>query len=527
MRIARMAARRVAAIVAVALAAGLAVTPASAYAAGHDRIEGSGSSWAAGAVNQWVGDVQHQQGLQVVYTPTGSAQGRKDFALGTVDFAVSDIPYQGMENGQLDQSNVPYAYLPITAGGTAFPYQIKVGGKKVDNLRLSTETLAKIFTNKITNWNDPAIAADNNGRKLPNLQIKPVVHSEGSGATAMFTRFLAKQHPGIWKPFKGDNNQTEYWPTQAADHRPDNTVLANGSDGVMNTVASAAENGAIGYDEYYYALNKNWPVAKIENSAHYFTLPSQYNVAKSLTQAVINMDKNSKEYLIQNLDKVYIYGDPRTYPLSSYSYMVLPIGTNAQDPRLKDNTKRQTLADFLYYAICTGQSDMGTIGYSPLPVNLVQAGFDQIQKLKQADPSVDITRRDVSTCNNPTFDKNNLNINRLAQIAPMPASCDMRGAGPCSATGSRNTTTKGGNNGGAAGGPGGAASASAALKVDPDTGQVVVDDGGGGDAATNQLAASRSNDLTSVLWPIAGLELLAVLLIPAMVGRRGRRREGP
>ena len=33
--------------------------------------------------------------------------------------------------------------------------------------------------------------------------------------------------------------------------------------------------------------------------------------------------------------------------------------------------KRQALVDFLYYSICQGQKEIGPIGYSPLPVNLV------------------------------------------------------------------------------------------------------------------------------------------------------------
>ena len=31
------------------------------------------------------------------------------------------------------------------------------------------------------------------------------------------------------------------------------------------------------------------------------------------------MDKSSPNYLLQNLDNVYVDPDPRTYPLSSYS----------------------------------------------------------------------------------------------------------------------------------------------------------------------------------------------------------------
>ena len=133
--------------------------PAPAAATSYALIEGSGSSWAANAVNQWVADV-HSQGMEVDYTPSGDAQGRQDYANRTSDFAVTSLGYQGRDpvTGVDDTSQGrPYAYLPIAAGGTAFPYQIKVQGTQVRNLRLSGETLTKIFTNQITNWDDPAI----------------------------------------------------------------------------------------------------------------------------------------------------------------------------------------------------------------------------------------------------------------------------------------------------------------------------------------------------------------------------------
>src|SRR4051812_14739072 len=76
---------------------------------------------------------------------------------------------------------------------------------------------------------------------------------------------------------------------------------------------------------------------------------------------------------------------------------------------------------------------MGPIGYSPLPINLVQAGFEQVGKLAQADSKVDLTQRDVSTCHNPTFVAGQPNRNYLAEVAPKPPACDQAGQGPCSA----------------------------------------------------------------------------------------------
>ena len=38
----------------------------------------------------------------------------------------------------------------------------------VKDLQLSAKTIALIFDGKITKWNDPAIAAENKGVKLPS-----------------------------------------------------------------------------------------------------------------------------------------------------------------------------------------------------------------------------------------------------------------------------------------------------------------------------------------------------------------------
>jgi phosphate ABC transporter phosphate-binding protein len=430
-------------LTAATLACCVASLMGAAAASAHPptaQISGSGSSWAANAVYQWINDVQ-AGGVQVVYTDSGSATGRIDFRNDTTDFAVSDIGFQGFDpvKGVQDTNCTdpktkstcrPYAYLPIVAGGTSFPYQIRVGGQLVTNLRLSGATLAKIFTDKITNWDDPAITKDNNGRKLPSLPIIPVVHSEGSGSTAQFTLYLHTLYPSLWKSFSGENSFTEYWPLGKRGQ-----VAENNSDGVLNFVTSAAANGAIGFDEYSYARQKpcpgctyGWPVALLGNKAGYFTAPTEYNVAVALTKAKINMVKNSPNYLLQNLSKVYVNPDKRAYAMSSYSYMIMP--TSAKDPRLT-TPKRQSLADFIDWSVCNGQAEIGPIGYSALPVNLAEASFAQMNKLHTADHGVQIGNENILKCHNPTFVAGHPSENFLAKIAPQPPSCDKAGQGPC------------------------------------------------------------------------------------------------
>ena len=539
-------------VVAVLVLLGLMPSVAEGTTGQHELIQGTGSTWSQNIVTQWSTD-EDAYGIKVVYTGGGSSRGRKDFAQCSDDFAISEIPYQGVDEfGAADTNNGrPYAYLPIVAGGTAFTYQLKVGNTFVRNLRLSGDTIAKIFTNQIVNWNDPAITKDNNGHAMPSLAITPVVRSDGSGTTAQFTTWLDHQYPSIWRPFFGRSGLTSYFP------RKGRAIGAAGSDQVMNQIASFSGNGTIGYVEYSYPINKTapdgkpYPVVKVLNKGGYYVEPTQYNVAVALTKAKINQDKSSQLYLTQILDGVYNATDPRAYPLSSYSYMIIPTGAkdcpNGGGAGTMTTDKRQTLADFLSYSLCSGQTKAGPFGYSPLPLNLVQAGFQQIAKLKQADPNVDLANSDIHKCNNPTFVAGDLSKNRLAEIAPQPASCDKLGAGPCGTDTGTNTPSTNNNSSSipAAGSPattgkstggtstgasrGTTAPGSAPASVDPATGLVT---GGGTTTSTSdqlvsasatELVAARASDRTPFAW-LAVAELVALVMLPGLFVAYLRRR---
>ncbi|MEV6923167.1 substrate-binding domain-containing protein [Dactylosporangium sp. NPDC051485] len=378
--------RRSASAAALSLLLTSVVTAAggTAWGASHVRIEGTGSSMAANAMNTFIAD-GYPKGLQVVYTSLGSAAGRQDFANQVNDFAVSDLPFRGRDplTGMDDTSRGrPFAYMPLVGSATAFPYHVVVGGALVRDLKLSGDTLARIFTNQITNWNDPRITADNGGRELPSLPIIPVLHTEGSGATWQLTSYLADRFPALWGPFAGASVPTEYFPRQG------NAIPAVGSDGVMNQIASI--NGAIGYDEYPYPLAAGYPVASVGNASGAFVAPTPQATSVSLTYAKVNADPASPDYLTADLSRLYTATDPRVYPLASYTYTILPTGSGADEHRLY-TAKRQTLVDFFHYTLCAGQAQVENLGYAPLPPNLVAAGFDQLRKLHDADPAVDVS----------------------------------------------------------------------------------------------------------------------------------------
>ncbi|MCX6500923.1 MAG: phosphate ABC transporter substrate-binding protein PstS [Microbacterium sp.] len=455
-----------------------------AQAASYVAISGSGSTWSQNALDQWRRNVASNYGMTVNFSGTGSSAGRSDFIKGSVDFAVSEIPFQAHpEDGSAPEvSPRSYAYLPVVAGGTSLMYNLKIGGKKVDTLQMSGEVVTRIFAGQITRWNDAAIAADNPGLALPDKEIMPVVRSDGSGSTAQFTKWMATQYPSIWT-----TPMTSQFPTsKLATYK-----AQSGSLGVSGYVSQNYGEGSITYVEYSYAMKSGFPVVKVKNAAGNYVEPTAANVEIALRLAKINEDQSSPDYLTQILTDVYNNPDPSAYPMSSYSYMIVPTQTGG----VFNESKGYTLGEFVKYIVCEGQKQAGALGYSPLPNNLVAAAFAQIKRI----PGSAVGDYNAASCSN--------------------AGAAASGT-PAAETGSGGTTT-------AAAGTGTDTAAAAG-------GDAVYDANGNlisGSSASGGAAVSAPFTLAADSWNapktgmlVAALLLLAAILVPPLLLLvRGRR----
>jgi phosphate transport system substrate-binding protein len=489
----------------VFLAGAMAFSGATAaHAETYDPITGTGSTWSQNALDQWRKNVASNYGMTVNYSGTGSSAGRRDYIGGTVDYAVSEIPFQANpEDGSPPE--VPprgFAYMPIVAGGTSLMYNLKIGGQLVSNLRLSGDTITKIFSGSISNWNDAAIAADNPGLAMPDKGITPVVRSDGSGSTAQFTLWMSKQYPSLWK-----TGMTSQFPTLA------NFKYQSGSSGVAGYVSQNYGDGAITYVEYSYALEAGFPVAKVLNAAGYYVEPSANSVAVALLKAQIAPD------LTQILDGVYNNADPRSYAMSSYSYMIVPTEVGG----VFTAGKGKTLSTFAKYMLCEGQQQAADLGYSPLPMNLVIAGFAQVARI----PGTAVPAFDPTSCNNPTFKPGDSpDTNQLALTAAQPAECDKKGPNQCTtgtggAAGVETAVSGSGNGGSASGasGTGSTGSTSAAGSAVDEYGNPVA----GGTGVAGAVSASPFS-LAQDTWGApqnmmlgAGLFLVFAAIVPPFV----------
>jgi phosphate ABC transporter phosphate-binding protein len=433
----------------------LAPTQPALAAASYVPISGAGSTWSYNAIHNWITDVA-QFGMTINYADVGSTTGRSDFGQGTVDWAASEIPYGVQDGTNYDPPpKRGYAYMPDTAGGTTFMYNMMIGTQRVTNLRLSGAVIAGIFTNQITMWNDPKIAADNPGLTLPAIRIIPVVRSDGSGATADFTQWMLATQPSAWQAYCQAVGRSPCTQTSAYPVQPGTAMVGQPGDlGVSGYVSQQQANGAIGYVEFSYALETHFPVAKVLNAAGYYTEPTPGHVAVSLLKAQINMDKSSPLYLTQDLSNVYTDTDPRTYELSGYSYMILPTDSTFGF----SSAKGYTLGAFGNYLLCQGQQQVDQLGYSALPINLVEAGYAQLQRIPGNQVAA-VSQSFIQGCNNPTFSSDGTNT--LANTDPQPPACDKQGSTQCtSATGGASGATAGGSTSTASASNGGATTSS-------------------------------------------------------------------
>src|SRR5262249_42313520 len=140
-------------------------------------------------------------------------------------------------------------------------------------------------------------------------------------------------------------------------------ISVAGSLGVSTLVSQSDFNGAITYVEHSYAANSALDEVKVLNRGGFYVPPTAANVSVALLHGG---DDD---------------GDPRAYPLSGYSQMIVPTALGGAFT----SAKGATLSTFARYALCHGQQVATVLGYAPLPVNLVQAGLDQLRQVPGAD----------------------------------------------------------------------------------------------------------------------------------------------
>ena len=315
------------------------------------QFHAAGSTFLGPLFLRWSSDYEKGHNMIVDYLPSGSGAGLSELKAKRLAFAATDAP---LADGEL-KDYPPLIQVPVVAGPLCVAYNLEGLGEPI---KLTGSTLAAIYAGQIKDWQDPAIAKENQGLKLPNTPITVVHRQDGSGTTTIFTNYLSAVSQS-WSSSVG-HGLTVPWPAGLGE---------NGSDGVLNTVKKTP--GAIGYFELNYAQEAHLPVASIQNQAGEFIAPTTNSAAMAIAAFDDALTKDPRTPIVD---------PPKTakdaYPITGLSFILIP----------KDNATpglQRQFKQFAAFCLTDGQNSVESMSYARLPTPILQQGIALLSQLTE------------------------------------------------------------------------------------------------------------------------------------------------
>jgi phosphate transport system substrate-binding protein len=443
------------AIAAISLASVAGVGPANAASIG-----GGGASFMANMMDICASGFNKNELVNpgkadiVTYDSQGSSRGKDNFKSGLYKFGGSESAYS---SGTAPANLV---YVPLIGGSIAIGYRVDGMTPANAQVRLTSETVAKIFAGQITKWNDPAILASNKastvkkklsvaklgvtvtakkvasnvtfsvnmtsaakakyknakvtisaatlggatksiinsrytkpvtksvayvanttyqvnvGRNpigvlavenvvdgvtitMPDLAIRVVHRSDGSGTTNNFINFLNKSFPSIWTKVTSDTYGTGFPGTLPSDG---SFQGQKGNEGVSSAVRDT--NGAITYAELSFLEERGVKAAAVQNPSKVYVSPSPSTSASWLEGAEVT----AEGLVTQN----YSYTATDAYPINAVSYGLASSTASADMAIVK--------RFFGYFLNTCSPKSAPAAGYTPLVGKILEKAASQLAK---------------------------------------------------------------------------------------------------------------------------------------------------
>ena len=316
-------------LVALAVVVFAAWTGLAAASSQKTSLTGAGSTFVAPLVSQWI---SHYSAASMNYSGVGSGAGIAAISSRQVDFGASDAPMTPDQfAGCHGCVQIPWAF-----SATSIPYNVSGVGY---GLKLTGPILADIYLGHVKKWNDKRIQALNKGVKLPDENIVPIYRSDASGTSFNFSDYLSHVSKE-WKSKIGTGTQPAF----------PSGVGARGSSGVAAKLGST--QGGITYVDIAYAYKNHYKIAKVQNRAGKFVLPT----IKSLRAATASVKRvTRKDNAISVVDPAK--SQPKAYPICTFTWVILPL----------QSSKAADLKKFVDWAVTKGQSFGPKLLFLPLP----------------------------------------------------------------------------------------------------------------------------------------------------------------
>ena len=446
--------------------------------------------------------------LTVNYSSSSSGQGRYEFTNKTVDYAVSDTGYVDSSIGTTPPS-YPFEFIPITAAGVAFMYNIP---GLTQTLQLTSYTACLLLTGQITNWDDPALKQNgaNANVTLPNLSVVPITESDPAGTNFVLEEYCIDEQPAVWAKYASNMGAKGAPPSGVAisPTAPGSNWEAPGNGDDEQSTAAVASNvvnnpGAIGPVQVNYANDSGFTgsnpahgVAAVENASGKFTLPTPVDVASALAYAT---------QLSNGTHQLNFNGQgPNVYNPSTYSYLLTP--TTGWSP-----AKGDTMSQFVNYVLTLGQQVAPKYGYATLGLSLERYGIDQV--IANVPGAVDPTAAESAA-----YSCGDLTPTEVQAGQTTPTCGVTNGTPPPPPPGAANVTTVNGNT---------AAGKAAAIATSAKGGAGSGGSGAGGGGVDPSVSLVGTSAMASTGMDALPVLAFGVLLLAGgWIGRRRMRRPG-
>ncbi|MGA9774448.1 MAG: phosphate ABC transporter substrate-binding protein PstS [Candidatus Dormiibacterota bacterium] len=251
--------------------------------------------------------------------------------------------------------------IPIAISAQAVDYNVP--GMPA-NLKITGNILAQMYEGKITEWNDPQLAAINPGVTLPAVKVIPVRRVDSSGDTFIFTSLLTKTN-SAWAngPAFGT---TVTWPSVATE------ITANGNPGMIQVCkANPGCIAYIGVSVENTAIQQGLQEALLQNKAGAYLVPDLATITAAVNASAGSTPANLRQSLIYS-------SGANSYPIINFEYLMV-------QQQQSDAATAQAIRTFLYWAIsptggATG-SNLSAVDFVALPASVIPKVEAAINKI--------------------------------------------------------------------------------------------------------------------------------------------------
>lgn len=298
------------------------------------EIKGAGASFPEILYQRYSKEYKDDTGVDFNYTSVGSGGGIRLFINESIDVGSSTLIPTPIEKNQMEEGLL---MIPTAGGAVAIVYNLQ---NVTNDIKISREKLAKIFTGEISNWSQV-------NPRLPNVEIQVVVRSDESGTSFILSKYLSKITGG-----KITASRKPKWGADIFAARPQDS-------GVAAEVRRI--DGAIGYVQTSFAAQSGLAIARLENQQGDYVRPNVEETNKALANIEFNEDLTTN-----SID------DPESgYPLVSLTWLLIYQKYSTQE-------RLESTQNLVSWILTEGQEFNEEGGYTKIPEDIATRAIEII-----------------------------------------------------------------------------------------------------------------------------------------------------